>query len=218
MEITPELYQPKPERIPVLMWPTKPTFPDEASYQTACADIVACVINNGGEVMLSSGGGYKIRNSYLDDPGRQHNDWKPLMAGDRIAFQAGGKVRVYSAYEFTRDWERSPERPKPVENAECDGIKRYEGRKVEHQCCIHCAPDSHAPHTFDGCPRPEPELANLVAPLVNAEVPRGTEPPQVGLCVLCYTSLNPPVDSIARYVVGGIGVCREHVDQAIEES
>jgi hypothetical protein len=163
--------------------------------------------------------------------------------------------------------EITPEQPKPVETLGCDGIKRYEARRVEHQCCIHCAPDAHAPHTFDGCPRPEPELADIVTPLVNAEVPphtvlpdhitkwarhilaeeaekgmkrnfrtptlyeiveqfnkeyppRGanTEPPQVGLCVLCYTSLNPPVDSIARYVVGGIGVCREHVDQAIEES
>lgn len=149
----------------------------------------------------------------------------------------------------------------------------YEGRKVLHQCCIHCTPSGHAPHTFDGCPRPEPTLADIVTPLVNAEVPASesvvphhtvlpdhitrwarsilaeeaekgmkrnfrtptlyeiveqfnkeyppkganTEPPQVGLCVLCYTSLNPPVDSIARYVVGGIGVCREHVDQAIEE-
>lgn len=95
----------------------------------------------------------------------------------------------------------------------------YEGRKVLHQCCIHCTPSGHAPHTFDGCPRPEPTLADIVTPLVNAEVLAfsESEPPQVGLCVLCYTSLNPPVDSIARYVVGGIGVCREHVDQAIEE-
>lgn len=194
MEITPETYRAIPDRVQVIEWPSGSAYKTGEDLNHARTAVLDLVASMGGKITHDEHGKRIMTHTYGPVSPRP---------GDRIVFHLianGVVVEVESPRLFSQRWEREPTKaePKPVNTA--DTVAPLVNAEVPSSDMIDQAIKAR-------------ELLNE-----TARVLRDTEPPQVGLCVLCYTSNNPPQDTFARYVVGGIGVCRAHVDQAIEES
>ena len=86
----------------------------------------------------------------------------------------------------------------------------YESKKVEHQCCIHCSPEGHWPHTFDGCPKPEPTRPHFVDVLqpntVNGDKITPDNPGLKNTLHRLFEEFNPGAVVVAAMELSGMNV------------